>query len=302
MTNTVLVIGATGDQGQPLLRRLAAAGLAIRAATRDPAAFPVDVHPGVTPVRADFADQPSLDVAASGCNGILMHLPFTFDRSEAKAMGRAVAAAAARAKVGKVVFHTSCVVAVRDLDLSAHDGRRDIEAALAASGVPYVVLRSTVFMDNMIRVWARPAIVNSGVFAYPAREDLPIAWVALDDVAAYMVAAYLHPHLVAETLTVAGPEILTGPEVAARLSEALGRPIGFRSLAPETFAAAMSKLVTGSEEVPPGSIYEGMAKFYRWYNAEDVSPLAIDLKPVLARLAVRPTPLLVWAGEQDWSA
>ncbi len=302
MTDTVLVIGATGDQGHPLMRRLLDAGYTVRAATRDPANFPADRWPGVIPVAADFADQASLDAAAAGCQGILMHLPFTFDRGVAQAMGQAVATAASRAGVGKVVFHTSCVVADRDLDLSAHDGRRDIEAALEGSGVPFVVIRSTVFMDNMIRVWARPAIVNSGIFAYPCRADLPIAWVSLDDVAAYMVAAYQHPDLVADRLTVAGPEILTGDEVAARLSQALGRTITFRSLDPETFARAMSKLVTGSEDVPPGSIYEGMAKFYRWYNSEPQSPLAISLKPVLAKLAVRPTPLLVWAGEQDWGS
>lgn len=297
----VLVLGATGDQGHPLLKRLAAEGIAVRAGTRDPADFPRGVFPGVEPVAVDFADPASLDAAAAGCAGIVMHLPFTFDREVATTMGRNIAAAAARAKVGKIVFHTSCVVMDEDLGIGGHDGRRDIERELSAVGVPYVFVRSSVFMNNMVRVWVKPAILKHGVFAYPCRRDLGIAWVSLDDVAAYMVAAYLSPDLVADRLTVGGPEVLTGDEVAERLTRALGRTIRFESLEPDAFARAMSKLVTGSEEVPPGSIYDGMAAFYRWYNQRAESPLAIDLRPVLGKLAVRPTPLLVWAGEQDWS-
>lgn len=297
----VLVLGATGDQGQPLLRKLAAAGIAVRAGTRDPADFPRDAFPDAEPVAVDFADQASLDAAAQGCAGIVMHLPFTFDRAVATTMGRNIAAAAARAKVGKIVFHTSCVVMDEDLGIGGHDGRRDIERELSGVGVPYVFIRSAVFMNNMVRVWVKPAILKHGVFAYPCRPDLGISWISLDDVADYMVAAYLHPDLMADRLTVGGPEVLTGAEVAARLTTALGRPIRFENLEPDAFARAMSKLVTGSEEVPPGSIYDGMAAFYRWYNRCDESPLAIDLRPVLARLAVRPTPLLVWAGAQDWT-
>ncbi len=298
---TILIFGATGDQGHSLMRQVAAAGYRVRAATRNAADFPAADFPGVEPVSADFDDQPSLDAAAAGCAGIIMHLPFTFDRDYARRMGRNLALAAARAKVGKIVFHTSCVVMDHDLGLAGHDARRDIEAELAASGVPYVFIRSAVFMDNMVRVWVKPAIITQGIFAYACKPDLAISWVSQEDVAAYMIAAFQHPALTAHQFTVGGPEALTGAEVAARLSLAIGRTISFRSLDPDEFAGAMSKLVTGSAAFERGSLYDRMAEFYRWYNAQPTSPLAIDLRPVLAVLPVRPTPLLVWAGEQDWT-
>jgi uncharacterized protein YbjT (DUF2867 family) len=297
----VLIFGATGDQGHSLMRQLVSAGYAVRAATRDPAQFDRAAFPGVQPVAADFGDQPSLDAAAAGCSGIVMHLPFTFDRDYARLMGRNTALAARRADVGKIVFHTSCVVMDEDLGLAGHDARRDIEAELAGSGVPYVFIRSAVFMDNMARIWAKPAIVNHGVFAYPCKPELKIAWVDQEDIAAYMIAAFGHPRLTAHRFTVGGPEALTGDEAAARLSEAIGRPVTFRSLAPDEFAGAMSKLVTGNASFEKGSLYDRMADFYRWYNAQPTSPLAIDLRPVLAVLPVRPTPLLVWARAQDWT-
>ncbi len=296
---TILVFGATGDQGHALLQRLLAGGYRVRAATRKPAAFPIATYPGVEAVAADFDDQSSLDDAAVGCDGIVMHLPFTFDRAYAVTMGRGIAAAARRAGVKRIVFHTSCVVMDEDLGLSAHDGRRDIERELEASGIRCVFIRSAVFMDNIVRIWAKPAVVNHGIFAYPCKPELRISWVAQDDIAAYMVAAYELADPGRQYL-VGGPEILVGDDVAARLSTALGRQVVFRSLLPDEFAASMSRLVTGSAQFAEGSIYDRIAEFYRWYNAQPTSPLAVDLRPVLAVLPVRPTPMLVWARDQDW--
>ncbi len=297
---TILVFGATGDQGHSLMRQLIAGGYKVRAATRDPAAFPAADFPGVQPVAADFADQDSMNHAAMGADGIVMHLPFTFDRAYAVSMGRGIATAARQARLKRIVFHTSCVVMDEDLGLAGHDARRDIERELLGSGVPCVFIRSSVFMDNIVRVWVKPSIINHGIFAYACKPDLRIAWVCQEDIAAYMIAAYEldkpAPHYL-----VGGPEILVGDEVAERLSTALGRPITFRSLHPDEFAGAMSKLVTGSAHFEPGSLYDRMAEFYRWYNAQPVSPLAVDLRPVLAVMPVRPTPMLVWAKEQDWS-
>jgi len=43
-----------------------------------------------------------------------------------------------------------------------------------------------------------------------------------------------------------------------------------------------------------------MAQFYRWYNAEPVSPLVVDIDAALARLPITPTPMAQWARSQDW--
>lgn len=283
----IIVLGAPADQGIPLLTALKARGLEPTAGVRRPGAMAATIHPDVPEVAADLYDVASLTAAFTGQDALAMHLPFEFDRARAATMGRNIAEAARLAGLGKIVFNTSCFVADHDLDLSAHDGRRDIEPM--------------VFMDNIIRIWSRPAIMNSGVFAYPAAKTLKISWVCLEDVAAYMVSALLHEDLIADRIAVGGPEALVGAEVAARLSVAAGRPVRFQSLSPEEFAARMSELVTGSREVQPASIYDGMAKFYRWYNDQQVSPVALDAVPAARLLGVTPTPFAEWAKRQDWS-
>ena len=297
----VIVLGAPADQGIPLLTALKARGLMPTAGVRRRGAMAATAHPDVPEVAADLYDVASLTVACRGQDALAMHLPFEFDRARAATMGRNIAEAASAAGLRKIVFNTSCFVADHDLGLSAHDGRRDIERAIHDSGVPYVIIEPMVFMDNIIRIWSRPAIVNSGVFAYPAAETLKICWICLEDVAAHMVSALLHEDLIADRIAVGGPEALVGAEVAERLSVATGRPVRFQSLSPDEFAARMSELVTGSRAVQPASIYDGMAKFYRWYNDQPVSPVALDTVPAARLLGVTPTPFVDWAGRQDWS-
>jgi uncharacterized protein YbjT (DUF2867 family) len=294
---TILVLGAAGDQGQPLLRALRAAGHPVRAGTRDPAAFPAT--DGVQPVLARLDDASTLESAAAGCDAIAMHLPFTFDRAYARAMGAAIAEGARRARVGRIVFHTSCVVIDRELGIDGHDARRDIESALAASGVPFTFLRSTVFMENIIRPWVKPAILAHGVFAYPAGPGLRISFVTLGDVADAMVRGV--EGQLPERLLLGGPEALTGADVAERLAAAIGRPVRFESLSPDAFASAMSELVTGSPAFEPGGLYDRMAAMYRWYNGTHPSPLIADPAVAEAALGRPATPLAQWARHQDWS-
>lgn len=298
----VCVLGAPADQGQPLVAALLAAGYDVTAGVRRDEAMAGTPFPDLPTVAADITDADAMARAFAGQDAAAFHLPFEFDRDRAAGFGRAIAAGAKRAGLQKIVFNTACFVADHDLGLSAHDGRRDIESALQATGIPCVFIEPTVFMDNQYRIWTRPAIMHDGVFAYPAKPELKIAWVCLEDVATAMVAALATDRADGHHVPLGGPDALTGDQVAANLSAALDRPVAFRSLKPDDFAAGMSELVTGSREVTPGTPYEGMAKFYAWYNAQPTSPLTPD--PALARdlLGITLTSHLDWVRSKDWSA
>lgn len=297
----IIALGAPADQGIPLVERLLAAGYAVTAGIRRADALAKSPFPDLPWIAADITDPASLEMAFAGQDALAMHLPFEFDRAVAASHGRNIAQAAKSAGLKKIVFNTSCFVADRDLDLSAHDGRRDIERSLRETGIPCVFIEPVVFMNNMIRVWSKPSIVKHGVFAYSAAPHLKISWICLDDVAAYMVAALGTDRADGRHVPVGGPEALVGDEVAVRLSEALGRPIAFESITPDEFAARMSELVTGSRYVAPHSIYEGMAKFYRFYNEQPESPLIVDPENARKLLDVEPTPMREWLIRWDWT-
>lgn len=297
----ILVLGATGDQGHPLLTRLIAAGLTPVAALRNPKALAGTEFADVETVAADIYDEASMIAAAKGMDAIAAHLPFVFDRDLAQKMGASIAAAGKANGIKRIVFHTSCHIADEDIGSPAMDGRRDIIKAIAGSGCEWAIIESRVFMDNMIRSWNKPGIVNSGVFAYPAKPDLRISWICLDDVAAFMVEALTNPDLPSGRYKVGGPEALVGDEVAATLSKVSGKQIVFKSMTPDDFASAMSLLVTGSPDVKPASIYDGMAQFYRWYNAQPVSPLVVTSEEMVKHFKHKPASLAEWAARQDWN-
>lgn len=295
----VMVLGASGDQGVPLVTALQAHGHEVIAGVRRDDALANTPFPGLPRRIADIDRSETLLKAFDEIDALAFHLPFEFDRERARGWGRAIAAAAKQAGVGRIVFNTACVVADHDIGVGGHDGRREIEAGLLASGAHCTFIEPTVFMDNMIRPWAKPSILR-GVFAYPCAPELKISWVCLRDVA-QAVAAAVSLRDLPQHLPLGGPEALTGDEVAERLSPATKREVRFVSLDPQDFAAKMSELVTGSREVEPHSLYDGMARFYRWYNEQPVSPLAVDPAGARETLGISLTPLGDWAARQDWS-
>lgn len=277
------------------------AGMTPVAALRNTDAFKGTKFADVETVEADLYDRDSMIAAAKGMDAIAAHLPFVFDLEKAAQLGENIAAAAQANGLKKIVFNTSCFVAEEDIGNPAHDGRRAIEKAIIDSGVSYAIFEPKVFMDNMIRAWSKPSIAMKSIFAYPAAPTLKISWICLDDVAAYMVEALANDGLPSGRYAIGGPQALVGDQVAAILSKTSGKDITFKSLSPDEFASAMSLLVTGSADVVPNSVYDGMASFYRFYNTQPVSPLIADLDEMARHFSVTPTPLAKWAARQDWS-
>ena len=298
--NKVLVYGATGDQGLPLIDELLKNGYKVRAASRNPDDFNAYNPSDVEAVKADLFDIESLRNVSKGIDGIAMNLPFVFDKEIAKTWGENITKAGSDEGIKKIVFNTSCYVAPNDNGLAAHDGRRAIEKAMEESGMEYVVIRSMVFMDNLTRFWSKPSITNNNIFAYPCSPELKISWVCLEDVAKFMVASLSSSSMKADKIYVGGPEILLGKDVAEKFSKALDREIIFKSLEPQNFAGAMSKLVTGSEVYEDQSIYGGMAAFYSWYNQQNPSPLAVGMNPLYKSLNVNPTYFEDWIKKHNW--
>ena len=299
---TVVVLGPSSDQGLPLIQAISDAGLTPIGAVRRADAMAVTPFADIKTVQADLMDVETLKKAFAGQDAAAFSLPFTFDFDMAAQFGRNIAEAAKSAGLKKVVFNTSCFIADRDLGLSAHDGRREIERAIAASGVNYVFVEPVVFMNNISSPWSKPGILRTKMFTYPAAETLKISWISLEDVSQIMVAALQNDGADRQHVPAGGPDALTGFDIAETLSEAAGFPIKFDSIHPDEVAGNMSEKVTGSREVPEGSVYEGMAKFYAYYNDQPVSPLIVDPKTITDLLPVKLTSFKDWAAQQDWSA
>lgn len=126
--------------------------------------------------------------------------------------------------------------------------------------------------------------MREGVLRYPLPAEAPIPWVALDDVADHIVAALTDDE--PGPVLVAGPQALTGPEVAATLASAQGRPLRWQTIDPVQYADLL-RPHTGDE------IADGIAELYSTTGGPPPAP-----DPKLLRCG-RIT-LDSWARTQAW--
>lgn len=303
----VLVLGATGDQGRAQVEAALALGHQVRVAVRDSGRAASRLPPGVevAPVELGAADsgEEALARAAEGCEAILANYPSSSFNDGRWLVEAAAAAgrAAARAGVGVVVFNTSLPQRERLMGYPAHDVRFLMRQALMGGGVPVVTLAPVVFMDNLLRGWAFPAIADEDCFRYAHRSELEVSWICQADLAQLMLAAAARPSLAGTVFRVGGPETLRGAEVAQRLSLAAGRPIRFESQSVEAFCEAMRPQVSRQPPAEAARLLGELGRIYRWYNEGAERPFTVDMGPVLEQLPVTLTSFADWAGRQAWS-
>jgi uncharacterized protein YbjT (DUF2867 family) len=171
----------------------------------------------------------SIDDALTGVSTVVLVSPAV------PAQELNVVASAARAGTGHVVKATSKASA--DSPIARRRGQAKIEAGLAASGIPYTLLRSNAYMQNVLAL--APAIARTSSFGSAAGKGRS-GLVDARDVAAVAAEIAASPAAHAgQTYWLTGPGLISNYDVAAVLSELLGRTITYRELTFEQNAEAM---------------------------------------------------------------
>lgn len=295
----VLVFGATGDQGEAQLRRLIAAGHTPVAVARDPSKLGVA---GVESVAADYRDPDSLARALDGVDALFVTMPSTSFQA-ADPLIRAVEAigkAAARQGLRMVVFNSSMIIKDEKRGFAAHDARWEMRERLRDSGVPTVSIQPVIYLDNLLRAWARRHILEEGRIFYPHHPELDVCWICQDDVSDLMIAALNRPHLSGHAYNVGGAEAIRGPDLARRLGAVLGRPLRFDPRPIPDFCEAMAGVFKDVTTLDHERLTGELRCIYEWYNFADEKPFSVDMGPILADLPVALTRLEDWASRQDW--
>jgi uncharacterized protein YbjT (DUF2867 family) len=181
-------------------------------------------------------------------------------------------------------------MAEQPLNNPMYDLRLMIAGQLAQSGVPYIILQTPVYMENLLGPWTRPGVAARNELAYPVPADSRMGWIASDDVGKLVAAAIDHPELASRKIAVSGVEHPTGPELAAAFSEGLGRPINYREMPLDEFAAVMDRVIG------PGAGAGAKAGYQFQRDNAHLLPMTADMGPVLEMLPVKMTTLAEWAA------
>lgn len=230
----IAVTGATGQLGQLVIAELlkhVPAG-EIVAAVRTPSKAGALKEAGVNVRQADYSKPETLEAAFAGVDKLL--LISSSEVGQRSAQHRAVIDAAKAAGV-KLIAYTSLL----NLDSSTMllaDEHRDTEAALKASGVPYVFLRNGWYTENYAASIA-PALAHNAFIG--SAEDGRIASAPRVDYAHAAVKVLTAEGQEGKVYELAGDESYTLSEFSAEIGRQSGKEVNYVNLPQADFAAAL---------------------------------------------------------------
>jgi len=220
----ITVLGASGNTGGRVVRRLREADVPVRAVGRDPARLADAAAHGAEPHVADITDRTALAAALRGADAAYVLLPLDLAapgyRAQQHRVGTAVTAALDDAGVPRVAALSS-LGAERARGTGFLETLHEQEQRLGALDARVVFLRPGLFFESFLP--SLPAMLATGVHHDTIDPDVALPMVATADVGDAAAAALLDAEAVG-VRELLGPEDLTVPEAVARLGAALGRP------------------------------------------------------------------------------
>ncbi len=297
---TIAVLGATGAQGGGLVRAILAdpnGGFAARAVTRDVTSGKAKAlaAQGAELVAANVDDAASLRRAFAGAHGAFCVTFFWDHYSPEKelAQARAMAQAAKEAGLKHVIWSTLEDTRLRvPLDdprmptlqgkykVPHFDAKGEANHFFSDLGVPTTFLHTSFYWDNLIHFGSGPKKGPDGRLAFVLpMGDKKLPGIAAEDIGRCAYGVFKRPDLVGKSVGIAG-EHLTGAQMAAALSAALGRPVVHDAVPPDVYRGFG---FPGADDL--GNMFQYKADFEREYCAARDLAFSRSLNPRLQTFA-----------------
>jgi uncharacterized protein YbjT (DUF2867 family) len=251
---TILVTGATGNQGSAVADKLFEEGWKVRALTRNPDQ-PHAKHlaeKGIEVVTGDLNDRGSLDKALDGVCGVFAVItPFEEGVSGEVRQGKNLADAAKAAGIRHYVY-SSVIAADRKTGIPHFESKGEIEKHIKSIGLRSTILRPGFYMYNFESGQLKNSIMN-GVLSLAIKPDRVHQMLSPEDFAYFVALAFDKPReYIGKELDIAGDE-MTLPEAAKVFSRVLGKPVEYSELPVEQIM----------------KLNEDMGKMFKWFNETD---------------------------------
>src|ERR671916_3185544 len=239
---SVLVSGATGQQGGALARVLLEKGHRVRAFVRrpdSPEAKELE-RLGAELAVGDFEEPSTIEDAARGMDAVfVVATPFEAGTEAETRHGIAAADAAKAAGVEHLVY-SSVADADKDTGIPHFDSKREVEKHIEGLGIPYTIVAPVYFMDNLLAPWTLPQL-KEGSLPMALPSSRPLQQIALSDIATFTgVVLENREEFEGRRVDIASDE-LAGEEVAQVLTRVTGREIHYVELPLEQVRQAMGE-------------------------------------------------------------
>ena len=230
----ILITGATGNNGQELIRQLTAMGQRVRVLIRKPAEAAKLDGSNIEVAVGDFDKPETLEAALQGVEKAFLLTPVA---ERFVQWQKDFIEAAQRAKIKHLVKFSGMGADSHSPSelLKLHAETDDI---LRSSGVPFTILQPNSFHQNVLSF--ANTIKVQGVFYWPLK-NAPQSTVDIRDISAVAAKVFTSSGHEGKSYVITGPEALTFQQVAEKLSSVLGRKIQYVDVPISAAADGMRK-------------------------------------------------------------
>jgi uncharacterized protein YbjT (DUF2867 family) len=233
-SRTVLVFGATGQQGGAVASELLSDGWSVRAFVRNPSAEKAKelASLGASLVAGDLADPLSVRAAMKGVHGVFSIQPSSgqgaaygiTDEQEVR-YGKAVAELALAEGVRHLVYTSIAISGDGPTGMGHFDSKLEIEAHVRSLALRSTIVRPATFMELLLL----PGMgLDQGAYNFFLRPDQAGQIIAVRDIGKIVAAVFSDPErFVGRTIEIASDEV-TGRDLGEKLTRAAGRPIAYQ--------------------------------------------------------------------------
>jgi NAD(P)H dehydrogenase (quinone) len=234
----VLISGVTGDTGRAAVREALALGLDVRAMVHNRDARSEALEKlGAKVAVGDLLDIDTIRAAMEGTNAAylvwpvapgLIHATVNFAQA-AKEAGVSTVINLSQRSANRFSTSNSC----RDSFIA--------EQVLNWSGLPVIHLRPTYFLEWLLYPWQLPYL-QKGILRMPVGKGRHSP-IAADDQGRVIAALLKSPDAhIGKTIPVSGPVEMNHEQIAAELTEALGRTIVFQDLPIDEYCRSLETM------------------------------------------------------------
>ncbi len=285
----IAVVGATGAQGGGLVQAIlndSESPFSARALTRKPTSEKAQklAQQGAEVVQADLDDVESLKKAFAGCYGAFCvtnfweHFSAEKEKEQAANLAKAAKAAGLKHVIWSTLEDTRKLLPISDdrmpvlqdkYNVPHFDAKGEADQFFKGEGVPTTLLLTSFYWENFIHFGAGPQPGPDGVLALTMpMGDAKLPSMAVGDIgrAAYGIFREGTSY-VGKTVGIAG-EHLTGKQMAAAFTEALGKEVRYNAVPADTYR---SFGFPGADEM--GNMYQ----YKRDFNQEFCGARRVDV-------------------------
>ncbi|MFN7686417.1 MAG: SDR family oxidoreductase [Sphingobacteriales bacterium] len=291
----VLVYGAAGSQQFPVIKALLNKGAEVYATTHTETNLQKLTQAGATALLADMSDANRLKEVSSGVDAISFLVPFFLaNPNDGIIYAKNVIDAAITNNIKLLVWNSSGFILPVKIGNPAMDIRIDIANYLKESGLPHIIIQPSVYAENLLGPWTAPFVIKDKNVAYPTPEEMPIGWIATQDVAAFVAEAIFKPELAGESFLVSGIENLTGNQLAEKFSVGLNQKVSYYPMPPKDFGQILDTLYGAGAGKGAEEVYQQIADTKQY-------PLMFssNMSDVLEKLPVKMTSIEAWVGQHS---